>query len=41
MPLSAIQRLERQRLEVVRTVGVVVGSLALLTTVALLGGGLE
>lgn len=41
MPLSAIQRLERQRLEVGRTVVVVVGSVALLTTVSLLGGGLE
>lgn len=40
-PLSGIQRLERQRLEVARTVATVVGSLALLTTVSLLGGGLE
>jgi hypothetical protein len=40
-PLSAIQRLERQRLEVVRTVATVVGSLALVITASLLGGGLE
>jgi hypothetical protein len=40
-PLSGIQRLERQRLEVARTVATGVGSLALLITVGLLGGGLE
>ena len=41
IPLSAVQRLERQRLEVGRTVAVVVGSSALWITVALVGGGLE
>lgn len=40
-PLSGIQRLERQRLEVARTVATVVGSLALVITASLLGGGLE
>jgi hypothetical protein len=40
-PLSGIQRLERQRLQVARTVATVAGSLALLITAGLLGGGLE
>jgi hypothetical protein len=40
-PLSAIQRLERQRLEVVRSVALVVGTSAFLFTAALYGGGLE
>jgi hypothetical protein len=40
-PLSAVQRLERQRLEVGRTVASVVGGLALWITVGLVGGGLE
>ena len=41
IPLSAVQGLERQRLEVGRTVGSVAGGLALWITVALVGGGLE
>jgi hypothetical protein len=40
-PLSAIQRLERQRLEVGRTTAAVVGGLGLWITVGLVGGGLE
>ena len=38
-PLSAIQRLERQRLEVARTVAVVVGTPVLLFVAAFYGGG--
>jgi hypothetical protein len=41
IPLSAVRRLERQRLEVGRTVAAVVGGLALWTTVGLVGGGWE
>jgi hypothetical protein len=40
-PLSGIQRLERQRLEVARTVGVVVGSPVLLFLAVYYGGGWE
>jgi hypothetical protein len=41
IPLSAVQRLERQRLEAGRTVAAVAGGLALWITVAVLAGGLE
>jgi hypothetical protein len=41
IPLSAVQRLERQRLEVGRTTAAVVGGLALWITVGLVAGGLE
>lgn len=41
IPLSAVRRLERQRLDVGRTVAAVAGGLALWITAALLGGALE
>jgi hypothetical protein len=41
IPLSAVRRLERQRLEVGRTVAAVAGGLALWITVGVLAGGLE
>jgi hypothetical protein len=41
IPLSAVQRLERQRLEAGRTAAAVAGGLALWITLGVLGGGLE
>jgi hypothetical protein len=41
IPLSAVQRFERPRLEVGRTVATVVGGLGLWITAGLFGGGLE